>query len=153
MNWWEPDHNTLCRRQRMLLVSLPYRGSKEPLHLLVDSTGIKLRGAMGSGLPTGPRKPGVRHARKHGGARQCVWSRVHLGIDEGDEAGGRLRWGVSPTNREVRAVEGEPANAANVGDTPVLLDLLDQIAKGEKFGSVPTDGACDVSPHAVPMLS
>ena len=35
---------TLCRRQRTLKVDIPYRGSPGPLHLLVDSTGIKVEG-------------------------------------------------------------------------------------------------------------
>jgi hypothetical protein len=39
-----PDFSTLCRRQQTLNVSLPYRGSKGPLNLLIDSTGIKAEG-------------------------------------------------------------------------------------------------------------
>jgi hypothetical protein len=38
------DYSTLCRRLRTLAVQLPYRGSGGLLHLLVDSTGIKVRG-------------------------------------------------------------------------------------------------------------
>ncbi len=44
LDWPVPDFSTLCRRQRTLAVQLPYRGSGGPLHLLVDSTGIKVRG-------------------------------------------------------------------------------------------------------------
>ena len=33
-----PDFSTLCRRQKTLNVSLPYRGGDEPLSLLIDST-------------------------------------------------------------------------------------------------------------------
>ncbi|EIE50576.1 putative transposase [Citreicella sp. 357] len=32
-------------RQKTLAVTIPYRGSKGPLNLLVDSTGIKAEGA------------------------------------------------------------------------------------------------------------
>lgn len=57
LDWPVPDYSTLCRRQKTLTVQLPCRGSGGPLHLLVDSTGIKVRGE------------GEWHARKHGGAR------------------------------------------------------------------------------------
>ena len=49
-----PDFSTLCRRQRTLNVSLPYRGGTGPLNLLIDSTGIKAEGE------------GEWNARKHG---------------------------------------------------------------------------------------
>jgi len=39
-----PDFSTLSRRQKTLAVNIPYRGSKGPLHLLIDSTGIKVEG-------------------------------------------------------------------------------------------------------------
>ncbi|PIL21041.1 hypothetical protein P775_06640 [Puniceibacterium antarcticum] len=42
LDWPVPDFSTTCRRQRMLEVNIPYRGSKGPLHLLIDSTGIKV---------------------------------------------------------------------------------------------------------------
>ncbi|SFH51604.1 Transposase DDE domain-containing protein [Palleronia marisminoris] len=56
LDWPVPDFSTLCRRQRTLVVQIPCHGSEEPLHLLVDSTGINLR------------SEGEWHARKHGGA-------------------------------------------------------------------------------------
>ena len=57
-DWPAPDVSTLCRRQKTLAVQLPCRGPGDPLHLLVDSTGIKVR------------KIGERHARKHGEAKR-----------------------------------------------------------------------------------
>ena len=44
LDWPVPDYSTLCRRQKTLSVQLPYQGSGGPLHLLIDSTGIKVRG-------------------------------------------------------------------------------------------------------------
>ena len=44
LNWAVPDFSTLCRRQKTLNVSLPFRGGTGPLNLLVDSTGIKSEG-------------------------------------------------------------------------------------------------------------
>ena len=41
LEWSVPDFSTLCRRQKTLPVNIPYRGSSGPLHLLIDSTGIK----------------------------------------------------------------------------------------------------------------
>ena len=42
--WPVPDFSTLCRRQKTLSASLPYRGGTGPLNLLIDSTGIKAEG-------------------------------------------------------------------------------------------------------------
>ena len=53
-----PDFSTLSRRQKTLKVNIPYRGSEGPLHLLVDSTGIKVEG----------EGEGEWNARKHGDA-------------------------------------------------------------------------------------
>ncbi len=114
LDWVAPDFSTLCRRQRPLNVSIPYRGSKGPLKPLIDSTGIKAEGE------------GEWNARKHGGPRWRIWRKIHIGIDE--EA------------LEVRAVE---VTGSNIGDAPILPDLLNQIPAGEEIGSVTADGACD----------
>ena len=58
LDWAVPDFSTLSRRQKTLKVNIPYRGSDGPLHLLVDSTGIKFLG------------DGEWQARKHGGAKR-----------------------------------------------------------------------------------
>ena len=44
LDWAVPDFSTLSRRQKTLKVNIPDRGSDGPLHLLVDSTGIKVEG-------------------------------------------------------------------------------------------------------------
>ncbi len=43
-DWEVPDFSTLSRRQKALEVTIPIRGSQGPLHLLIDSTGIKVEG-------------------------------------------------------------------------------------------------------------
>jgi hypothetical protein len=48
------------RGHKTLAVNIPYRGAKGPLHLLIDSTGIKVEGE------------GEWHARKHGGRKRRV---------------------------------------------------------------------------------
>ena len=54
LDWAVPDFSTLCRRQRTLNVNLPYRGSKGPLNLLIDSTGIKAEGEGDDQLAQSP---------------------------------------------------------------------------------------------------
>ena len=44
LDWAVPDFSTLSRRQKTLKVNIPCRGSDGSLHLLVDSTGIKVEG-------------------------------------------------------------------------------------------------------------
>ena len=53
-------------RQKTLAVNIPYRGSQGPLHLLIDSTGIKAEGE------------GEWHARKHGGPKRRVVKRAGI---------------------------------------------------------------------------
>ena len=44
LDWDVPDFSALSRRQKTLAVNIPHRGSQGPLHLLIDSTGIKVEG-------------------------------------------------------------------------------------------------------------
>jgi hypothetical protein len=44
LDWMVPDFSTLCRRQRSLNLSRPYRAGSPPLSLLIDRTGIKAEG-------------------------------------------------------------------------------------------------------------
>ena len=114
LNWSVPDSSTLCRRQRTLSVAIPYKGSAGPLHLLIDSTGIKAEGE------------GEWNARKHGGSKRRLWRKIHIGIDE--------------ETLEIRAIE---VTSSSIGDAPMLPDLLSQIPPDEDIGSVTADGAYD----------
>lgn len=114
LDWGVPDFSTLSRRQKSLIVNIPIRESQGPLHLLIDSTGIKVEGE------------GEWHTRKHGGSKRRIWRKVHLGIDE--------------KTLEVRAVE---VTGSNVGDPPVLPELLEQNPVDQEIGSVTADGAYD----------
>jgi len=114
LDWKVPDFSTLCRRQKALKVNIPYRGSQGPLHLLVDSTGIKVAGE------------GEWNARKHGGPKRRIWRKIHIGIDE--------------HTLEVRAIE---VTSSDVGDAPMLPELLDQIPADQEIASVTADGAYD----------
>jgi hypothetical protein len=63
-----PDHSTLSRRAETLEVARPKTGS-EPVHLLVDSTGLRLCGA------------GEWLMEKHGTKRRRAWRMLHLATD------------------------------------------------------------------------
>ncbi len=63
-----PDHSTFSRRAETLAVARPQPGSA-PVHLLVDSTGLKLCG------------PGEWLVEKHGTRTRRNWRKLHLGVD------------------------------------------------------------------------
>jgi DDE family transposase len=63
-----PDHSTLSRRAETLKVPRPKAGSA-PMHLLVDSTGLKFCG------------PGEWLIEKHGTKRRRAWRVLHLATD------------------------------------------------------------------------
>lgn len=109
-----PDFSTLCRRQKTLNVAIPYRGGTGPLHLLIDATGIKAEGE------------GEWNAHKHGGSKKRLWRKLHLGLDE--------------ETLEIRAVG---VTSSNVGDAPMLPDLLEQIPPDQEIATVTADGAYD----------
>ena len=63
-----PDHSTLSRRAETLeIVRVP--ANAEPVHLLVDSTGLKLSDA------------GEWLVEKHATSRRRSWRKLHIGVD------------------------------------------------------------------------
>jgi hypothetical protein len=114
LDWAVPDFSTLRRRQKTLKVNIPYRGSQGPLHLLIDSTGIKVEGE------------GEWNACKHGGSKRRVWRKIHIGIDE--------------KMLEIRAAE---FTTSDIDDAPMLPELLNQILADQEIGSVTADGTYD----------
>ena len=113
-DWPVPDVSTLCRRQKTVTIRIPFRRAGGNLNLLVDSTGVKVRG------------DGVWQVRKHGPGRRRQWRKVHLAMDT--------------ATGDIRAVEFTPSRE---GDSPVLPDLLEQIPRSERIGTVTADGAYD----------
>ena len=111
--WSVPDFSTLSRRQKTLNVAIPYR-HRENLHLLIDSTGIKVEGE------------GEWQRRRHGGSKRRVWRKSHIAIDE--------------ETLEIRAV-GVTSSA--IGDAPILAELLEQIDPSDSISSVTADKAFD----------
>ena len=65
-----PDHTTLSRRNRDVLVPALNRSDDGPIHLIVDSTGLKIYGA------------GEWCTRKHRKAHERGgWRKLHIGVD------------------------------------------------------------------------
>jgi hypothetical protein len=64
-----PDHSTLSRRAETLEITKPCPSSREAVHLLVDSTGLRLCG------------PGEWLIEKHGTRRRRSWRKLHIGVD------------------------------------------------------------------------
>jgi len=62
-----PDHSTLSRRAETLDVPKPCPSSRGSVHLLVDSTGLRLCG------------PGEWLIEKHGTRRRRSWRKLHIG--------------------------------------------------------------------------
>jgi len=72
LNLAVPDHSTLSRRAATLEVLLPQSSARvdgRPMHLLVDSTGLKLCGA------------GEWLVEKHGTKTRRSWRKLHIGMD------------------------------------------------------------------------
>jgi len=109
-----PDHSTLSRRAKTLEAPLRRRLGTGPLHLLVDSTGLKLGGA------------GEWLVEKHGMSRRRSWRKLHIGIDAG--------------SGEIVAVEVTRKEIDDAARTGALLDqLADPLASFTADGAYDQD--------------
>lgn len=126
-----PDHTTFSRRGGGLTI-LPVRVERhEPLHVLVDSTGVKIYGEA----EWLDQKHGVRSCRR--------WRKLHLAVDA--------------ETHEIVAVELTPDD---VGDVPTIPDLLDQIedpigsmtADGAYDGKAVYDAVAERHPEAAVII-
>ena len=93
-----PCYTTLSRRRQSLEIELPRRQKHEPLHMVVDSTGIKVYGE------------GEWKVRQHGYTRRRTWRKLHLSVDEA-------------THEFVAVV----VSTNSFKDSQILPDLLEQI--------------------------
>ncbi|MGH8008458.1 MAG: IS5 family transposase [Candidatus Binatia bacterium] len=92
-----PEYSTLSRRRATLEIVLPRTRSKEALHVVVDSTGVKVFGE------------GQWQVRQHGSTYRRTWRKGHVGVEE---ASGEIVAAVGTTN--------------NYSDSQLLPDLLAQ---------------------------
>ena len=88
-----PDYTTLSRRQKRLQIQLPIRHRKEPIHLVIDSTGVKIFG------------DGEWKVRQHGYSKRRTWRKLHLAVDE---ATGEIQAAELTTNNIDDADEIKP---------------------------------------------
>jgi hypothetical protein len=114
LTWQVPHYSTLSRRQKDLTVEIPYRPRSGPLHLVIDSMGLKMLGE------------GEWKVRKHGADKRRIWRKVHLVIDA--------------DSHEIRAVE---MTGRRHGDGEIVPGLLAQLPEDEQIGVISGDGAYD----------
>lgn len=114
-----PDHTTLSRRcANLALLNAPDRNrinaSHEPIHVLDDSTGLKIYGA------------GQWLEDKHGGKSQKQWRKLHLGVDA--------------NTGEIIAEVLSDQNSSYISQLTALLDQIDQsIARFTADGAYDSD--------------
>ena len=65
-----PDYSTLSRRQGHLAVKKQPDSPASPMHLVVDSTGLKVYGE------------GEWKVRQHGWRKRRTWRKLHVGVNE-----------------------------------------------------------------------
>jgi hypothetical protein len=93
-----PDHTLISRRAKTLTVQIPRRQPHESLHVVIDSTGLKVYGE------------GEWKVRQHGKSKRRVWRKVHVGVE-------------TDTKEIVIALMSD----SNIHDADVFSDLMEQI--------------------------
>ena len=98
-----PHYSTLCRRAATTQVDLP-RKAEGPLHLMIDSTGLKVHGE------------GEWKVRQHGYSRRRTWRKLHLAID--------------PDSHEIVAAMMTEPGVTDAETMPPLLAQVDRPVTG-----------------------
>lgn len=93
-----PDYTSLCKRQKTLKIPLKKKSRRKEMHIVVDSTGLKVFGE------------GEWKVRKHGKEKRRTWLKLHLAIDE-----------------STNDVEAAMLTADDVHDSETLPNMLNQI--------------------------
>ena len=104
-----PDHTTLSRRGKTIRVRLPKR-SKGPLHLVLDSSGLKVYGE------------GEWKVRQHGWSKRRTWRKLHLALD-------------SETNEIQAVVTSEAGLHDSTAVVPMLSEVDQPIASATADGA------------------
>jgi Transposase DDE domain len=136
-----PDHTTLCRRGRGFAGRRPEVVPHGPMHLVIDSTGLKLFGR------------GEWDEEKHGWARRS-WRKLHIAVDAdtgeivarvltdngADDAGevpallGQVEGEIASVTADA-AYDGEPVYRAVAGHQP---DLPPDVVIPPRASAVPS---------------
>jgi hypothetical protein len=109
-----PDYTTLSKRQGDLDIDLPTSPKSSPMHLVIDSTGLKVYGE------------GEWKQRIHGKQKRRTWRKLHLGVD-------------SDTG-EIRAVsltDNTSHDGSQVG--PLLEETLSDTSEADTSGADPSE--------------
>jgi hypothetical protein len=93
-----PDHTTFSRRSTGLSLPTSLTPSREPVQVVIDSTGLKVYGA------------GEWQREKHGERGRRTWRKLHLAMN--------------PDTNEILAAE---LTSNEIGDSSMVGPLLDQI--------------------------
>jgi IS5 family transposase len=94
-----PHYSTLSRRAKTLKIDLGVRKTEEPIHLLVDSTGIKVAGE------------GEWKTRKWKAEYRRTWIKLHLGLDR--------------NSGQIMAAVVTDANGGDPDHFPEILDAVE----------------------------
>lgn len=93
-----PDYTTVSKRSGALSIDLPIQGSSGPIHVVIDSSGMKIHGE------------GEWKVKIHGTSKRRTWRKCHIGVD--------------PETGEIRA---EALTEAHADDAAQVEGLLAQI--------------------------
>jgi hypothetical protein len=108
----QPGFSTPSRRHKARKVNIPFLGWKGPLHLSIDSTGIKIE------------PEGEWHARKHGSVKWRLRRKIQIGV-----------------YRQTLEIRAADFTTSDIGDAPLLPEWPNGIPPDPKIGSVTADGA------------
>jgi hypothetical protein len=126
-----PDHTTLSRRAGGLTILPKHIDRAEPLHLLVDRTGLRIYGE-GEWLD---QKHGIRSHRR--------WRKLHLGMNA--------------DTHEIVAVQRTPDDVGDVSEIPQLLDQIEadvasMTADGAYGGEAEYNAVAELHPDATVII-
>jgi hypothetical protein len=98
-----PDYSTLCRRAAAVRITPPKKATG-PLHLILDSTGLKVYGE------------GEWKVRRHGYSQRRTWLKLHLAVD--------------PETHEIQAAMVSEPGVTDAAMVPSLLEQVDRPIQG-----------------------
>ncbi len=128
-----PDHTTLSRRSGKLKAVRLKRKPGESVHIILDSTGLKIRGS------------GEWQETKHGLQKRKSWRKLHLAIDEktGDILASELTTDRNDDPSQVPVmldqIEGDIQSATADGayDRKEVYDALESLSSGPAAAVIP----------------
>ncbi len=97
-----PDYTTLCRRAATVRITLPKK-AEGPLHLVLDSTGLKVYGE------------GEWKVRQHGYTKRRTWLKLHLAVD--------------PQTHEIQAAMVTDPGVTDAETVPALLEQVENVVE------------------------